>query len=201
MTEYDVTHEDALAILLPSGPTIDKVLDLMTRLVVGPSPKEIDVEEKSDEKGRILEEYPLEVFGPNNYWLTPVKGKSAEEAIKRLVSEAGIWAYGDRTPGRSELKPGDWICFYATGKGAIGHAKVMSRPENKPHPKVIEPEKYPWTFRVSEAKLYLDNPKIIDLEMREKLDAFKGKPLQKNWGWFLYSARKISEKDFKLLTR
>jgi|GEM_PF-468198 len=136
-----------------------------------------------------------------NYWLTPVKGTNAEEVVKTLVSEEGIWAYGDRTPGRNELKPGDWLCFYATGKGAIGHAKVMSRPEKKPHPKVIDSEKYPWTFRVGEAELYLDNPKEIDLEMRKELDAFRGKPLQKNWGWFLYGARKVSEKDFKLLTR
>lgn len=200
MTEYEVTHEDALAILRPSGPTVDQVLDLMTRLVVGPSPKETGVK-KSKGKKKVLEEYPLEIFGPNNYWLTPVKGTDAEEVVKTLVSEEGIWAYGDRTPGRSELKPGDWLCFYATGKGAIGHAKVMSRPEKKPHPKVIDSEKYPWTFRVGEEELYLDNPKEIDLEMRKELDAFRGKPLQKNWGWFLYGARKVSEKDFKLLTR
>lgn len=204
MTEYDVTHEDALAILRPSGPNVDQILDLMTRLVVTPSPREIGVEEKSDGKGRRLEEYPLDTFGPNNYWLTPVrsdKEKKAEEVIKTLVSEEGIYAYGDRTPGRNILRPGDWICFYATGKGAIGHAKVMSRPEKKPHPKVINSEKYPWTFRVDEAKLYLDNPKKIDLEMRKKLDAFKRKPFQKTWGWFLYTTRKISEKDFKLITR
>ena len=203
MTEYEVNHEDALAILRPSGPNVDQVLDLMTRLVVNPSPKVMIAKEKTDEKGEILELIPLDTFGPN-YWLTPVrsdKKQTAEECIKTLVGEEKIYAYGGRTPGRKFLKPGDWICFYATGKGAIGHAKVLSRPEKKSHPKVLDPEKYPWTFRVGEVKLYLDDPKMIDAEMRKKLSAFKDKTLQKNWGWFLYSTRKISEKDFKLITR
>ena len=203
MTEYEVTHEDALAILRPSGPNVDQVLDLMTRLVVNPIPKEMIAEEKTDEKGKILELIPLDTFGPN-YWLAPVRSdekQTAEECIKNLVGEEKVFAYGERTPGRKFLKPGDWICFYATGKGAIGHAKVLSKPEKKPHPKVLDPEKYPWTFRLEEVKLYLDDPKIIDAEMRKKLNAFKDKTLQKNWGWFLYSTRKISEKDFKLITR
>ncbi|MGZ4894129.1 MAG: hypothetical protein ACXV29_08865 [Halobacteriota archaeon] len=36
MNEYDVTHEDILALIRPSGPTIDPILDLMARLVVPP---------------------------------------------------------------------------------------------------------------------------------------------------------------------
>lgn len=156
---------------------------------------------KSKFRGRVRRATVRAHASAINYWLTPVRGTNAEEVVKTLVSEEGIWAYGDRTPGRNELKPGDWLCFYATGKGAIGHAKVMSIPEKKPHLKVLYSEKYPWTFKVDEAKLYLDNPKIIDAEMRKKLSAFKDKPLQQNWGWFLYSARKISEEDFKILTR
>jgi len=139
-----------------------------------------------------------------NYWLTPVKSdkeRKADEVVKTLVSESGIYAFGDRTPGRNHLKPGDWICFYATGKGVIGHAKVMSRPDKNPHPKVIDSEKYPWTFRVGEAKLYLDNPIKIDAELRKILDAFKGKDLGKHWGLFVRATNKISENDFKLLTR
>jgi len=138
-----------------------------------------------------------------NYWLTPVssnKEMNADEVVKTLVSEAGIYAFGDRTPGRKHLKPGDWICFYASGKGMIGHARVLSRPEIDPHPRVNESEKYPWTFRVGEAKLYLDNPKKMDAKMRKKLDAFKGKNHGKYWGLIMQSTRKISEKDFKLLT-
>lgn len=139
-----------------------------------------------------------------NYWLTPVrsdKERSAEEVVETLVSEEGIYAFGDRTPGRNHLKPGDWICFYASGKGVIGHARVLSRPEKDPHPMVNESEKYPWTFRVGKDKLYLDNPIKIDAKMRKKLDAFKGKDHGKFWGLVMQTTRKISEKDFKLLTR
>ncbi len=139
------------------------------------------------------------------YWLTPVssnKEHSATEIIQFLVAEEGVYAYGNRTVGRKQLKPGDWLCFYATGgKGVIAHAKIMSRPENNPHPKVHDSEKYPWTFRVGEHKLYLDNPTKLDAEMRNKLDAFQGKYLGKKWGLFPVASRKISEHDFKLLTR
>jgi len=198
MSEYDVNHEDILAILRPSGPNVDQVVNLMARLVARP------IEEPPIEKLPIEEEHPSESEELITYWLAPVRSdnkQTAEECIKTLVGEEEIFAYGERTPGRKFLKPGDWICFYATGKGAIGHAKVLSRPEKKPHSKVLDPEKYPWTFRVGEIKLYLDNPNKIDAEMRGKLDAFRGKPLQKAWGWFLYSTRKISENDFKLITR
>ena len=41
----------------------------------------------------------------------------------RLVGEAHVYAFGDKTPGRKRLKPQDWICFYANGIGVIGHAK------------------------------------------------------------------------------
>ena len=35
MNEYEVTHDDVLALIRPSTPTIDPVVDLMARLVVG----------------------------------------------------------------------------------------------------------------------------------------------------------------------
>jgi len=36
MNEYDIGHDDILAVLKPSGPTIDPVVDLMGRLVIQP---------------------------------------------------------------------------------------------------------------------------------------------------------------------
>jgi len=193
MSEYDVNHEDVLAILRPSGPNLDQVVNLMARLVARPI-----------EEPPIEEEHRVEPEGQINYWLAPVKsvkGRTAEECVKILVDQEKIYAFGERTPGRKLLKPGDLICFYASGKGTIGHARVMSKPENKPHPKVLQPEKYPWTFKIEEPELYLDNPKIIDSELRSKLEAFQDRDPNKPWGWFVVSTRKLSEKDFKLLTR
>ncbi len=193
MNEYEVNHEDILAILLPSSPRVDPVVELIAR-VVAQSP---------------LEELPIEVeppieAGEPKYWLTPVKSEAeatAEQVIQTLVGQEKIYAFGERTPGRKRLKPGDWLCFHASGKGVIAHAKVMSRPEKKPHPKVQHKDKYPWTFRVGEAKLYLNDPVIIDAEVRANLEVFRNRDLNKSWGWFVQATRKIDLNDFNILTR
>ena len=61
------------------------------------------------------------------YWLTPVKGdkdQSAEDVLQTLLGQEGIYAFGERTPRRKELKAGDRMCFYAAGKGVVAHATV-----------------------------------------------------------------------------
>lgn len=161
--------------------------------------KRISVLEKS-RGSKKPEKIPKEI----NYWLSPVSSKegiSAEEVIQKLVVEEGIYAYGKRTPGRKFIKPGDWICFYATGKGAIAHARVLSRPEYNPHPRVKNSEKYPYTFKVDEATLYLDNPKFLNLEIRKKMDYFQGKNPEYRWGFILQATRKVTPHDFKLIIR
>jgi hypothetical protein len=191
MDEYEVDHEDILAILLPSGPRVDPVVELMSRVVAQPPPEEPPPEEPPE---------PGEV----KYWLTPVRSEpenTAEQVIQTLVAEEGIYAFGERTPGRRHLKPGDWLCFHASGKGVIAHAKVKSKPEKKPHPKVKHKDKYPWTFQVEDAKLYLNDPVIIDAEVRASLEVFRNRDLNKPWGWFVQATRRISLNDFNILTR
>ena len=193
--EYDVSHEDILAVLKPSGTTIDPVVDLMARLVAQRHVEE-ETEEETTEKEEITE-------AERQYWLTPVKSEedqTADECIQSLVGEEKIYAFGERTPGRRHLKPGDYICFYSTGKGVIAHAQIASRPEHKEHPKVRHSERYPWVFRVKDVHLYLENPVVIDAALRSKLDAFKNRELSKAWAWFVQATRKITESDFKAMT-
>lgn len=197
MNEYDIDHEDILAILKPSTPTIDSVVELMARLVAQQLAKE-----KPTQKPQVTE-VPL-VGIEAQYWLTPVKGdekQTAEDVIRTLVGEGKIYAFGERTPGRRHIKPRDWICFYATGKGVVAEAEVASPPEHKRHPRVRHPNKYPWVFRVKNVRLYLDNPVIIDTTLRGQLDAFQGKNPNQGWAWFVQATRKICEDDFELLTR
>jgi hypothetical protein len=196
MNEYDVAHEDILAILRPSGPTIDPIIDLMGRLVSE------EKEEELQSKEIPPPEPPME--GEASHWLTPVKSDetcTAEECIKTLVGQAHIYAFGERTPGRKHLKPGDWICFYASGKGIIAHAKVDSTPVKKPDPRVHHPEKYPWTFNLKDSALYVDQPIIIDAAIRTQLDYFKGRDPSKSWAWFVQATRGITKHDFETLTR
>jgi len=196
MNEYDIDHEDILAVMRPSGPTIDSVVDLMARLVA-----QGKAEELSEEEARVPE---VSIEGEVAYWLTPVKSheeETAEECISILVGEERIYAFGERNPGRKDIKPGDRICFYATGKGVVADARVVSRPERNPHPKVYHPEKYPWVFRLGNATFYIDEPIVIDAEVRTRLDAFQDRDPNRPWAWFVQATRKISEHDFSILTR
>jgi hypothetical protein len=206
MNEFDVGHDDILAVLKPSGPTIDPVVDLMGRLVSPPSPTHTDIKPPIEPPvgpgPKIEAQTPPETA--STYWLTPVKSteeETAEDCIKNLVGEEKIYAFAERTPGRRHLKLGDWICFYATTKGVVAHARITSKPEKQIHPKVRQAERYPWVFSLDKAKLYLDNPIVIDASLRSDLDAFKNRDPNKNWAWFVQSTCRLTENDFDLLTR
>ena len=72
------------------------------------------------------------------YWLTPVQSsefETADDIIHKLVRRESIFAFGDKRTVKSSLKPGDWIYFYASAKGVVAHARVVSRPERQQHPR------------------------------------------------------------------
>lgn len=196
MNEYDIAHEDILAVIRPSTPTIDPVIDLMARLVA--EPKEVAGKEETRP--------PLKpsVESEAAYWLTSVKStkeETAEECIQKLVGREQIYAFGERTPGRKHLKPGDWICFYESGKGVVAHAIITTSPEKKPHPKVRQSHQYPWVFHLDRSKLYLDDPTVINAGLRSRLDAFEGRDPEGPWAWFVQATRSITHHDFRILTR
>ncbi len=219
MNEYDVSHNDILAVLRPSGPTIDAVVTLMTRLVAQrhtaePTPQTVIQPSQEDSlpapqqlqpslpPPRLLpqDDAPVDAVA---YWLTPVKSEedaTAEAVIRTLVGEEGVYAFGERTPGRKRLKPGDWICFYATGTGIVAHAQVQSSPEKTLHPRVRHAEQYPWVFRLHHSHLYLEAPRVIDAALRSQLEAFRDRDPATSWAWFVQATRSVSAHDFQVLT-
>jgi hypothetical protein len=196
MNEYDIEHKDILAIIRPSKPTVDSIVDLMARLVAEPKKEEIVAESIEIDQQRTEKE--------RAYWISPVKSddeQTAEECIKILVEQEHIYAFGERTPGRKHLKPGDMICFYATTNGIVAHGEVTSVPSRKKHPRIRHPDKYRWIFDLKNTKLYLNKPIIIDPALRAQLDAFRDRDPNKSWAWFVQATRKISKHDFNLLTQ
>jgi len=190
--EFDLKHEDILDLFRPS-PRIDPAVDIMKGLSAVPA--ELQAPPPP----------PVETGAPS-YWLTPVKSyeaQSAEGEIKELVGENKVFAFGERTPGRKDLKPGDWICFYASAIGVVAHAKVLTKPEKKPHPKVRHPEEYPYTFELGAPQLYVEKPVVIDATLRNQLEAFRERGLSPDraWGWFVVGNKQVSKHDFELLTR
>ena len=195
-SDYDVSHDDILEILKPAGPTADALAELIARLVA-----QVEVGEFVPAAEPLSA--PVEGESPT-YWLTSVKDyedDSALECIKRLVGEHQMYAFGERTPGRKRLKVGDHLCFYATGRGIIANAEVASLPERKPDRRVRHSNDFPFTFRVRKSKLYVDDPVLLDAALRLKLDAMKGRNPGGSWAWFVQATHKVTERDFKLLTR
>jgi hypothetical protein len=205
MTGYDVEHEDVLALLRPASPTVDPVVSLITRLVAQQTSE--PVVEKKPEPPIERPQRPDQTRVTTkdvSYWLTPVKGdeeQTAEEVLQTLLGQEGIYAFGEKTPGRKHLKLGDRMCFYATGKGVVAHAIVDSAPQKQRHPRVRQSGKYPWVFKVKDVQLYLDDPIVVDAEMRSHLEAFEGRDLNKAWAWFVQATRRLTEQDFSSLTR
>jgi hypothetical protein len=137
------------------------------------------------------------------HWLTPVGSdeKPPEEVIRTLVGEARLYAFRENAKGKAQLKPGDRICFYASGKGVIAHAEVASPAEKKSYPQLPDLEWYPWVIHLEKVNLYLTEPMVIDEATRRLLEAFKGRKLEARWAWFVQTTRRVSEHDFAVLTR
>ena len=57
----------------------------------------------------------------------------------------------------------------------IAHAHVATPPEFRPHPAVRESERYPWVFSVADEVPYLNDPMVIDADLRSQLEVFQGK--------------------------
>lgn len=205
MSEYDVTHDDILVLLTPSGPGIDALAGLISRIVAQRTAQQPELVPVPVAKAvRAAQPSGSETPSARTYWLTPVKdhdNETAVECVKRLVGKYSIYAFGEKTPGRAQIKQGDLLCFYAAGEGVIAHARVASAPENKPDDRVLHSEDYPYTFRVQDQELYAEGPVVIDVHARERLDAFAGRDPDKPWGWFVQATRKITEHDFQMLTR
>jgi len=150
---------------------------------------------------KVSERLPAVTSNETQYWMTPVNNEDqkAEVTIRKLVSENGIYAFGEHTPGRKRVRIGDLICFYAVGKGVVAYARVSSLPEKRNHPAVKNAEKYCWVFGVSDPLLFLESPRAIDASVRQKLDAFKGKDAVHWWQWFVQATTRLTKHDFEYL--
>jgi len=94
MSEYDVTHEDMLIMLRPSGPGIDALADLIARLVAQRTAQQPDlVPVPVAATAPPIPPSVSDAMSATAYWLTPVKDddkQTAIEVIGNLVEKHGI---------------------------------------------------------------------------------------------------------------
>jgi hypothetical protein len=182
--EKFITTDEALALIKPSGATIDAAVDLLARVVSQTPPTSPTQPEASPQlTSDTATPSPEQPQSKPIYLLTPVSDRedaTGEQTIRRLL-ENGWYVFGDSTPGRKDLKPGDKLCFYWSKVGVVATAEVSGAPERKKIPHVSEPEKYPWAFRVKKAQYFFDRPVVIDSDLRARLEAFKGRDPSSSW--------------------
>jgi len=202
MQQYDVSHEDVLTIIRPSGPRVDAVVELLSRLAarsVDATPP--DVHPGSEPPTPIPAAPDLERQA--SYWISPVKdmdSESALECVQRLVGRHQIYALSSGSHARTSIQVGDWICFYASGTGVVAHAQVASAPEQEPRPEIRDPEGYPWTFPLAKVSLYVDRPVVFDAVLRARLEAFQGRDPTAPWSWIVLGTRQLNRHDFMVVT-
>ncbi len=210
-----LTRDEAMTLLRPVGVRVGTTVQLLKRVAssspfppddVVPdtysasTPRTMPIQEDKTSQQRVRKSSSFATA--RQYLLTPVsddEDSTAEETIQALLGH-GEYVFGDRTPGRKSLKPGDKLAFYESGRGVVACAEVASSPELRKVAHVRHAEKYPWAFKVRDVRYFFDQPIVIDSEIRAKLEAFRGRELQRSWSWFVQGTRKLTEHDFEVLT-
>jgi hypothetical protein len=204
-----LSRDEALALLRPVGVRVGSVVQVLARIAADApdgseeSPEEAPTVGNSGETSQTVTEPTSPPSDSPMHLLTPVSsedGVSAEATIRSLLDQ-GVYVFGDRTTGRKSLKAGDKIAFYESGKGVVASADIASTAEKKKVKFVKEPDKYPWAFRVTNVRYFFDEPVILDGSLRSQLDRYAGRDPSAPWSWFVQGTRKVSEHDFKILTR
>lgn len=201
-SQYEIGHDDILSLLYPTGPRIDPAIDLMTRMA---AQSQGEVQTRTMLRTEIPRT-PVQVSEGDDvaYYLTPInwKGYKSPFAAVRPLLEAGKYAFAKQTPSRGKVKPGDRICFYGAQFGVFADACIASYPEERPLPELTrDPAKHCWTFDITDLRVYENSPVAITAEIRAQLDAFGEAGPPANWAWLVQSTSKLTEHDYRILTK
>lgn len=227
--EGHISPDEAVSLLKPGGVFVADAVKLLARIAAGATDPQTDEPTTPNAAAAINDAAPTHTPEPvaptpaaaapiatkptpvaiplteRTYLLTPVSDETeatAKDTITRLLN-AGWYVFGDKTPGRKRLKPGDRICFYESGVGVVAEAEVSSVPERKPPSAkgvVKSLDKFPWSFKLTNVRFFFDAPIAIHADLRSKLDAFAGRDSSQPWAWFVQGTKIVGEHDFAVLT-
>lgn len=220
--------DEAVALLKPDGVFVADTVKLLARIAAraaDPQTDEPTIAQAAAISGPVAADEPESVTAgrrlptsvPTNskpaavnatghtYLMTPVsdEGETTAKAAIAALLNSGWYVFADKTPGLKRLKPGDRICFYEAGVGIVAEAEVASVPERKPPAAkgiARNLDKFPWSFRLANPRLFFGTPIAIDADLRAKLDAFATRDPSRVWSWFVQGTTVVTEHDFAILT-
>jgi hypothetical protein len=180
-----LNHEDIVR-LLDSVPMLDFVAGLLAKLVpASASDPSIGVQTPT-----------RETQTSPGFWLATVAGDNAitaERFLEVVIGKRRI--FGVRTTGQSgsSVRPGDRICFYVSGRGAVGQAEVALIAQSGTG--LRDGHQYSHLLRLQNIELRLDAAIMPDVETTLRLRAAQG-DASSTWQSFM----RISERGFLALT-
>jgi hypothetical protein len=189
-------REEAVRLLSPPSPLVDDIVDLLARVAAEPESEPTNGDTTDED-----ETTPHERI----YVMTPVadSGEHTSEQIIRTLLGNNTYFFGERTPRRREIKPGDRMCFYQVQVGVVAEAEVASRAERQHVGEVDglpQGENFPWMFSLRNPRFFFEQPVVIDAGLRTRLEAFREHDPSRAWAWFVQATRTVTEHDFNLLT-
>lgn len=214
--EFGVSHADILTVLRPGGPTANPFVKLISSLVSSAKlegeetgsiksttpPPDVNLAKGGGTSGGVSSGADDKEPGSKSEpkcWIIPVAeddDRTAEHWVHELVVKGKVWASSVKKP----LMPGDSVCFYGAGKGVMANAIVTTEPKQKVH-QIASPNEPSWVFELRDVVEYTSEPIVIDAVLRAKLDAFHDKDPGKPWSWFVQGTHKVTDHDFKVLTK
>lgn len=145
--------------------------------------------------------------GTGNYWVLPAgkrDGKSSEFILRAWLCH-NMWGMHKSTAGRKHLRAGDHVCFYAAKVGVVATAEVAGTADKVLSLSELPEEDAKHTEPIYKVPLtnvrWLPEPIPFDESLRSQLDVFRERSPSAPWSWFIQSTSKVSEHDFRLLTR
>jgi hypothetical protein len=104
--------------LLQTSAALDFMIDLVTRPDAASPPSE----SRADERSRSV----VDSSRPA-YWVAVISGDTTvapEQWLASVIGDRHILPVWDGEQGRGRGSPGDWVCFFLTNKGIVGHAQL-----------------------------------------------------------------------------
>jgi hypothetical protein len=187
---------DEVVKLIESGSPLDFVAELLDRFAHTSAPSESPTPSPNEpaRPGRPLPVALRQESSEHGFWLATVAGDHAvtpEQFVEVVIGRRHI--FGVSPDGEGGARPGDSICFYISGRGAVGRAQVASIEQNGVG--LRDAHQYAQLLRLEHTELHLSEPIVPDFETQLRLRAARGAS-----GAIWQPFRRISEQDFVALT-
>jgi len=131
---------------------------------------------------------------------TTTRNVNSLKRISELVGRHKIYAISEQAFGREKPRKDDRVCFYAVSVGVVADAVIARIPEYRIDARIGNP-KYPMVFPLTNVRMYLEDPFILNEKGRASLEEFKARTKDLSWAWFVRVFHRVSAHDFLVMTK